>query len=272
MCDENGRWGCIEPVFEGDCDYYLIVNATNEVFDPKRAILVRMEPNIDNPSVWGEWSTSILDRSRFLLVVDDGHAFVNEWHIGKTYNELLTLSIEKDDDLSHSISAILSAKYKDPGQVKRVDFVKYLETRGISMHVFGSNKWEYTEYKGSLSSHCKENGLFPYKYHFNGENCEKQNYYTEKLVDCILSETLCFYWGCPNIREMIDPNAYVQLDLESFETDCEKIKDMLSNDEWSFRIESIRKEKKRILTSLQIFPKLESIILSLEREGCLPHV
>ena len=67
----------------------------------------------------------------------------------------------------------------------------------------------WNNYKGSLPYHQKDQSILPYKYSFNVENFEIKNYYTEKLIDGILGETLVFYHGCPNIKDLIDERAYV---------------------------------------------------------------
>ena len=90
---------------------------------------------------------------------------------------------------------------------KKVD--KFLEKKGLYIHVYGSNKFLWNQYNGSLPYHKKDEALLPYKYTFNVENNSIKNYCTEKLIDGILSETLVFYSGCYNIREYIDKRAFV---------------------------------------------------------------
>ena len=141
--------------------------------------------------------------------------------------------------------------------------MKFLETKDIKIDVFGNgNKSNWNNHKGTLPYHCKDNGLFPYKYTFNAENNSINNYYTEKIIDAILSECLIFYNGCPNIKEFLDERVFVWLDLEDFEKDYQIIKKAIEGDLWSERIEFIRKEKNRILDELQFFPRLEKIIYS----------
>jgi hypothetical protein len=79
-------------------------------------------------------------------------------------------------------------------------------------------------------------------------------------VDAILAETLCFYWGCPNLEEIIDPRAFIRLDLDHPEESCSVIRSAIENDEWSRRLAVLRAEKARILESLQFFPTLERIL------------
>ena len=89
---------------------------------------------------------------------------------------------------------------------------------------------------------------------------EIRNYFTEKLVDGILSETLVFYHGCPNIEEFIDSKAFVRLELIDFEKDYLKVKEAIENNLWKERLPYIKEAKNKILNELQFFPRLERII------------
>lgn len=264
MSKGDYTWNNIKIVWEEPCDYYCIINKPpndNIYYDPKRTIIFRMEPLMDeNIHLWGEkWSKPNKNEFKFVGYHED-HYNNNEWHLSKKYNELLSEEIIKDDNLTKTLTTTLSDKYSDKGHIKRIDFVKFLEEKNVDVHVYGGNRFLWKDYKGSLPVNCKDNSLFPYKYSFNVENNYVRNYYTEKLIDGILSETLVFYSGCPNIKELIDERAYVYLELSNFENDYEIVKKALEEDWWSQRIEYIRKEKKRILNELQFFPRLEKII------------
>ena len=222
-----------------------------------------MEPNMEeNKYLWGdEWSSP--DPRKFKFIGNhENHFNNNEWHLSKTYQELSKEKIEKSNDLENTISTILSDKYYDPGHKKRIDFMKFIEgKKDVKVDIFGSNKFIWKNYKGSLPPHQKDSSLFPYKYSFNVENFSIKNYYTEKLIDGILSETLVFYSGCPNVKDYIDERAFVYLELIDFEKDYETVKKAIREDLWSQRIGYIRDAKQKILNELQFFPRLEKIIL-----------
>ena len=93
------------------------------------------------------------------------------------------------------------------------------------------------------------------------ENNSEYNYITEKLWEPILAECLCFYWGCPNVSDYINPLAYIQLDMEDFEKLFKIIKDSINNNLWEERLPIIREEKQKILDYYNFFPTLERIIL-----------
>lgn len=41
------------------------------------------------------------------------------------------------------------------------------------------------------------------------ENSQQLNYFTEKLIDCLLTKTIPIYWGCPNISEYFDTSGWI---------------------------------------------------------------
>lgn len=50
----------------------------------------------------------------------------------------------------------------------------------------------------------KRSILVPFQYSIIMENCQRPNYFTEKILDCFANKTIPIYWGCPNIHEFFD--------------------------------------------------------------------
>jgi hypothetical protein len=263
MSKGNFTWNNIQIVWEKPYDYIVIINCPPITIFPdvSNAILFQMEPNMyKNRYMWGDWAEP--PPGTFKYAGTHLHDYNNiEWHISKTYTQLSEETIVKEQHIAHILSTVLSDKYKDPGHIKRIDFMKFLEKKGFNnVHVFGGNKFEWKNYMGSLPYHEKDNALLPYKYVFNAENYEIRNYFTEKIVDGILSECLVFYWGCPNIRDFIDERAYIKLELTNFEKDFETIRSAIYNNEWEKRLPYIKSAKTKILNETQFFPRLERIL------------
>jgi hypothetical protein len=261
MSKGNYTWNTIKVVWSDPVDYYVIINRPpeNVYFDKKKTIVFQMEPYMSKKvNQWGEWANP--DSAEFLKVFKHTTDYNNnEWHLSLTYNQLVHDRIDKNPLFYNTLSTVLSGQYSDIGHTKRIDFIKFLETR-MDVHVYGNNRWDYKQYKGSLPYHCKDAGILPYKYTFNGENNSIPNYYTEKLIDGILGECLTFYWGCPNVRELIDPRAYIQLELSNFENDFKIIQQAIREDWHTARLPYIREAKNYILNNTQFFPRLENLL------------
>jgi hypothetical protein len=284
--NNNLCWNNIQIVSEEPCDYYVVINRPNKdgiKLDPKKTLIFRMEPMMElYPEHWGpEWAKP--DKNKYLFVgYHSEHYNNNEWHLSKTYYDLQQSiyysNIDNkindkynfcDKKYDNIISTVLSDKYKDPGHCKRIDFVKFLESKkDVEVHVFGSNKkFDYVNYKGGLPYHEKDNAMFPYKYTFNVENQFLTGYYTEKLIDGILAESLVFYHGCIDIKNYIDERAYFYLELIDFEKDYEKVKKAINNNIWKERLPYIKQAKEKILNETQFFPRIEKIINENEKNN-----
>ncbi|NJL30698.1 MAG: hypothetical protein HC898_03175 [Phycisphaerales bacterium] len=50
----------------------------------------------------------------------------------------------------------------------------------------------------------KSDGLAPYRYSVVIENVREPDYFSEKLIDAMLCDTVPIYWGCTNIGEYFD--------------------------------------------------------------------
>jgi len=260
MSQGNYTWNNLQLVWNEEPDYFVVINSSIESPPPEKTIVFRMEPHMErNQEQWGYWAKPPVDKFIKVCYHETDHNNT-EWHVNKTYSELKTMTIQKDPSLNRIMSTVLSSKYSRSGHVKRIDFVKFLEKKGMDIHVFGSNKFEYKFYKGSLPYHCKDDALFPYKYTFNVENESIPNYFTEKIVDGILAECLVFYSGCFNLKEYLPKESFVYLELSNFEEDYKKIQTAINENWWEKRLPYIKKAKQKILDELQFFPRLESII------------
>jgi GR25 family glycosyltransferase involved in LPS biosynthesis len=269
MSKGNYIWNNIQITWEDtDIDFYVIINypGYNEYYDPKRTIIFQMEPwgyddNSFGVKSWGIWSNP--DENVFLQVRNHIKYLNNaEWHLSMSYTELMRNPIIKNDAISTIISSVCSSKYIDKGHIKRIDFMKYIENKAdpdVQLHIYGrDNIHQFNSYNGQINE--KEDGIVPYRYYFMCENNSEYNYATEKLWDALLSETLIFYWGCPNVSDYINPLAFVELDMDDFDKSFHIIKEALQNNLWEQRLPIIREEKQKVLNYYNFFPTLERIL------------
>jgi 2-polyprenyl-3-methyl-5-hydroxy-6-metoxy-1,4-benzoquinol methylase len=92
------------------------------------------------------------------------------------------------------------------------------------------------------------------------ENNVEKNFITEKLWEPILTETLCFYWGCPNVTDWVDPRAFVLLDMDDFAGAFATVKRAIQEDWWSQRLPFMRAEKAKIMDNYTLMPRVEKIL------------
>jgi Glycosyltransferase family 10 (fucosyltransferase) C-term len=243
-------------------DYWVVINAPSgeeQSLDRSRTVVFHMEPVMwteQMRGLWGEWAAP--SPLSFLQVRDHRrYRNSNDWLLGASYTEL-----RHGPPLNkhRMMAACVSAKYFDPGHIRRIDFLRFLDRQDIDLDIYGAPENRFRRWRSRTPDHDKGSALLPYRYYFDAENHSVPNFYTEKIVDCLLAETLCFYWGCPNLDSFFDPRAFIRLELEDFEADLARIREAIAADEWTKRLPYIRAEKQRILDDYQFFPTLARVI------------
>ena len=267
MCEKDYTWKNIEMTWENtDIDYYVIINypCTTDYYDKKKTIVFQMEPWVNDKhknwgvKTWGIWADPNPD-DFFKVIGRNSNTYNNVfWQFKLELNELMNVKYEKKNILS----CVTSNKYFDEGHIARIEFLKFLEKKGdVNLHIFGNVEGlNFKSHQHQLQPLDKHSGIVPYKYYFMVENNYEKDFITEKLWEPILCESLTFYYGCPNVDDYIDTNAYVQLDMNDFEKSYQIIKQAIEEDWWSQRIDSIKKCKNKLLNEMAFLPRLQSII------------
>ncbi|AYV86325.1 MAG: glycosyltransferase [Solumvirus sp.] len=245
-----------------EADYHILQNKLGGIgqYNPKKGLQLRMEPDV-HYQMYDDYFDK--KSNKFIHSFTDHNSI--EWHVNQTYDQLKE-DIRSDQPCYKKdklISAIISGHSHRDAYKMRHDFASYLASiKGFDL--YGRDKLDLYCYKGSLPYMNKDSGLLPYKYTFASENCVEKGYFTEKIVDAILCECLCFYWGCPNISEFIDERAYIWIDLTKPEEAIKVIRKAIKDDEYSKRLPYIKLAKKKIIDELQIMPSLAKVISELE--------
>jgi GR25 family glycosyltransferase involved in LPS biosynthesis len=247
----------------GEIDYYVIINSPppNQHYVPEKTIVFQMEPWIADPAknwgvkTWGEWATP--DPTKFFKVFTHKTHLNNvQWQIDYPFSSKPVLQIKQD-----KIAAICSQKNFDKGHLLRNNFIRFIETMtDEEIEIYGrENYHNFKSYKGVVPDDNKYNVYAFYKYVLAVENNSEPNYATEKIWEGILCESLCFYWGCPNLEEYLDPQAFVRLPLEDPIAALKIIQQAIAEDWWSQRIGVIKQMKEKILNELGFFPLVSSL-------------
>ena len=257
----NGAWKGVRLV-TSDADaaphFTLVINHPRNQDLPIKAetsIVVHMEP-YEGTSQYGDWAQP--NSTRFLHVHSRDFApnFL-EWHLDISYDQLATTSPSKTADLS----AIVTGKRLSLGHHFRLDLIHHLESIGQAIDVFGlDNNESFRNYRGALPWLDKREGLAPYRYTIAVENNSENNYVTEKLTDAILSECLPFYWGCPNLEDIIDPDSFIRLPSDDITAATSIIREAIAKDEYSRRLPAIKRSKEKLLNSLQLAPTISRLV------------
>lgn len=238
-----------ELVHQEPIDYFIIINKPHEhdTYDPAKTLVFTMEPEVKDSEhgthSWGEWSKP--DHAKFFHVHDRSHLNLVQWRLKIPFK---TLTLPMDETrITDRVASILSWKNYFPGHQYRIRFAKKLDAEGI-LDVFGKKNFHDLQgYQGELNNDDPSTVLSTYQYYFMTENSEEKNYATEKIWEAILCETLCFYWGCPNLTDYIDERAFVRLDMNDMDASIALIKQAIRENWWKQRLPVLREMKLKIL-------------------------
>lgn len=116
-------------------------------------------------------------------------------------DEAINISMVK----TKSCSLIASAKKNLEGHRLRHRIANWCQEHSPTVELLG---------KAYKAFEKKEDGLAPYSHSIIIENNQEKEY-TEKLLDCMLCDTMPIYWGCPNIAEYFNANGLVICETET---------------------------------------------------------
>lgn len=105
------------------------------------------------------------------------------------------LEDRKVHEKSRGVSLISSAKASTDGHRLRHEAVKAL---GDAVDVYGRSYRPIAR---------KVEALGPYRFSVVIENCRTRGFFTEKLVDCLMTGTVPIYWGCQDVGDYVHPSG-----------------------------------------------------------------
>jgi hypothetical protein len=144
------------------------------------------------------------------------------------------------------------------GHIMRMEFLnKLTENNFKELDLFGRGSFNDIDfYEGELSD--KWNGLRDYRYTLAIENYSGDNYFSEKIIDALLSWTMPIYWGCQNLSDFLPAGSYVAIDIE--QDGPERIREIIRSDIREKNLEAIAEARQIILNDLQIWPTVYDCI------------
>jgi hypothetical protein len=173
------------------------------------------------------------------------------WHVNKTFDELVSIHIPKK---TKKLSWIIGDAMDLPGHIKRWSFLRLIQQNSaIDIDLYGKainfieDKWD---------------GLAPYRYSMAIENNSGPDCWTEKIADCFLAWSVPIYYGCTNIGSYFPKESFIKIDIDQPLYSLDKIKTVMSEDDWEKRIPALEEARQLVLYQYQLFPYLSKIIHS----------
>ena len=235
------RWRDLELTLEDGYDWFVVFNYPNrDPLDPAKTIIFQSEPRISRQRIAYEFGS----RMAGCRVVDtDSHFSFDKWYIERSYADLLQ-PIPK----TRQLSAIVSGLSGLPRHRQRLNFALHVLPEVGGLDHFGRDLPSGSHVRGEVVD--KADGLLPYRYTFNAENSLEPNYFTEKILDAILCECLCFYDGCPNLESFLDPETFIRVSMDDPGAAISIMRRAIASNEWERRLPAIREQKRRLMEEL----------------------
>jgi len=141
-----------------------------------------------------------------------------------------------------NISIISSNKSYTDGHKLRHEVIQKFNSE---INVFG---------RGYSPVEFKIQGLKDYRYSIVIENCKRDYWFSEKLIDCFMTGTIPIYWGCPSIGDFFDTDGMIIFDkLEDLENIINSCNDELYNSKITGILENFHRGKNYLLPDDYIY-------------------
>ncbi len=253
----SGIWGNYK--FEinnecSECDFWIVLESTVKSEKARvrgdNVFFVTTEEVDAKPS----YNSSFLAQfDRIITSRDDINGanviksfYVTSWHVKHCYDDLV--SNDYSTLKKKKLSVIASDLTFINGHKRRYAFVnKLIGHFKDRIDVFG---------RGFNEIDDKSFGLINYEFSVAIENSAIRDYFTEKLYDCFVCNTVPVYYGCPNLTDYFNRDSFVSIDLDDFRGAINKIEKLFDTDSYSNFYAPLSMSKNNCLNMYQIFPHL----------------
>ena len=168
------------------------------------------------------------------------------WSVRRTYDQLRESTVR---DKPKKLSWITSDTAVLAGHRYRLEFLSRLQGK-VPLDLFG---------RGFHRVYDKWDVLAPYRYSIAFENMRAPYYFTEKLMDCFVCETMPIYFGSPQITNFFPKDSLVVIDPESPDV-VDQIRSVVESNLWQRNRDAILEAKRRVLEEYNMFAMLARLV------------
>ncbi|NOX72670.1 MAG: hypothetical protein GXP03_03255 [Alphaproteobacteria bacterium] len=184
--------------------------------------------------------------ARLLAAIPNGEYFV----FGNTWVEDWRT---KDCTKSKMLSLIASDRKSLKGHKLRHRIVHRLRQDGTDVDIMG---------RGYRFFEDKADGLAPYRYSIIIENTRQDGYFTEKLIDAFLLNTVPIYWGAPDIGDFFNMDGIVECSDEASLVAAIR---NVSEDDYKSRAAALGENRKAAIKYSNVLKSAAKVILAAKR-------
>lgn len=154
-----------------------------------------------------------------------------------------------EDKKTKLVSMVALPKMNTKGHKLRYEIISNLKRNNVDL--FGENFTKLDE---------KKDALIPYAFTIVVKNSKENGYFSDHIMDPLLTGTVPIYWGTPDIGDYFDKRGIISFDTIE---DLDKILDYLNFDMYKSMLfyiqENFKKAKELVCTDDQIVKKIYSL-------------
>jgi hypothetical protein len=173
------------------------------------------------------WDEYIISSCKNAKLFPFGGSWVKDYNFNKKKQFLITTLVGGKNLVPNHTLRQLIPKIQD-------------KITSIELDVFNSVNNPYISSKPfkQIQDKLYKNELFYGQFHLCIENVTRNNWFTEKIIDCFQTKTIPIYIGCPNIGDFFDTNGIIHVkDIDELISECNK----LTPEYYNSKLESIEK-------------------------------
>ncbi len=132
----------------------------------------------------------------------------------------------KFPEKEYGVSALVGGKLMAPGHHLRqiLWFRQKRITNPPTKFYLSGNFGGIDNYNNNPVLGNDKKPLFDTQFHICIENTKRDNWFTEKLIDCLITKTIPIYWGCPNIGNWFNLDGFIIVDsLDDIVKSCNSL-------------------------------------------------
>jgi len=162
-----------------------------------------------------------------------------------------------------SVSALVGGKLITPGHTLRQK-VWFKEERIESIprnFYLSGNLGGISNINNNPVLGSTKHPLFNSQFHICIENTKRNNWFTEKLIDCLRTKTIPIYWGCPNIGNWFNTEGFFMVDtFQDIINVCNSLTENTYNEKLKFVEENFEKCQKFLTIADRLQDKINTLL------------
>jgi len=236
-------YGCLEPEFYFNRSVSISSDTLEHDPTAEFKVLLQLEP----PSILDLTTTIIQNKNDFDLILAWKQDVVDGCD-NSLFFPFGSCWVDEEHRLIHDktklISIISSHKNMTVGHRLRHEII----STDKSLDLYG---------RGYNPIDNKITALKDYMFSVVIENSTTKNYFSEKIIDCLITGTIPVFWGCENISEFFDEKGFIFFNnVEEYK----EIRDTLTKEKYIEMLPHIKKNFELSLKYSEFWVRLESTI------------